>query len=347
MKKVILVVVLIFGMSIPAYAADVTAPAAPNQVQDLMPPETESFADGLLFVVQSAMRQLQPEITAGFGICLSVIAAVILVSLLSSFSGTAKTMGELVGTVVVACLLIGTSNTLIKDATATVTELSEYGKLLLPVMTAALASQGGVTASAAIYAGTAMFDALLCTVISNILLPLIYVFLALSTAHSALGEETLKKLRDFIKWLSGWVLKTVLYVFTGYITITGVVSGTADQATLKAAKLAISGMVPVVGGIMSDASEAVLVSAGMVKSAAGVYGLIAIAAIAIGPFLRIGVQYLLLKLTAAVCAVFSGKRISGLVADFSSAMGLLLAMTGAVCLLIMISVVCFMKGVSS
>ena len=98
---------------------------------------------------------------------------------------------------------------------------------------------------------------------------------------------------------------------------------------------------------MSDASEAVLVSAGMVKSAAGVYGLIAIAAIAIGPFLRIGVQYLLLKLTAAVCAVFSGKRISGLVADFSSAMGLLLAMTGAVCLLIMISVVCFMKGVSS
>ena len=347
MRKLILVVMLIFGLSMPVHAADFTAPAAPNQVQDLMPPETESFADGLLYVFRSAMRRLQPEITTGCGICLSVIAAVVLISLLSSFSGTAKTMGELAGTVIVACLLIGTANTLIGDAASTVTELSEYGKLLLPVMTAALASQGGVTGSAAIYAGTAVFDAVLCTVISNILLPLIYVFLALSTAHGALGEETLKKLRDFIKWLSGWVLKTVLYVFTGYITITGVVSGTADQATLKAAKLAISGMVPVVGGIMSDASEAVLVSAGMVKSAAGVYGLIAISAIAIGPFLRIGVQYLLLKLTAAVCATFSGKRISGLVEDFSSAMGLLLAMTGAVCLLIMISVVCFMKGVSS
>ena len=137
----------------------------------------------------------------------------------------------------------------------------------------------------------------------------------------------------------------MMYIFTGYITITGVVSGSADQAALKAAKLTISGAVPVVGGILSDASEAVLVSAGVVKNAVGVYGLLAIAAIAMGPFLRIGVQYLLLKMTAAVCGVFGNKRTTELVGDFASAMGLLLAMTGAVCLILLISMVCFMKGV--
>ena len=76
------------------------------------------------------------------------------------------------------------------------------------------------------------------------------------------------------------------------------------------------------------------------------YGLIAVAAIAIGPFLRIGAQYLLLKLTAAVCGVFGSKRTTELVGDFSSAMGILLAMTGAVCMLLLISMVCFMKGVA-
>jgi stage III sporulation protein AE len=173
---------------------------------------------------------------------------------------------------------------------------------------------------------------------------MVYVFLVLVIANSALGEDLLKKLRDFLKWLVSWFLKTILYVFTGYIAVTGVVSGTTDQAALKATKLTISGVVPVVGGILSDASEAVLVSAGLVKSAVGVYGMIAIAAIAITPFLQIAVQYLLLKLTAAVCGIFGNKRSSELIGDFSAAMGLLLAMTGTVCLLLLISTVCFMKG---
>jgi stage III sporulation protein AE len=190
-----------------------------------------------------------------------------------------------------------------------------------------------------------MFDALLCGLISGILVPMIYLYLALCIGYAAIGEDLLKRLRDFFKWLISWSLKTTMYIFTGYITITGVVCGTTDQAALKAAKLTISGAVPVVGGILSDASEAVLVSAGVVKNAVGVYGLIAVTAIAAGPFLRIGIQYLLLKLTAAVCAVFGSKNSSELVNDFSTAMGFGLAMTGAVCLILLISVVCFMKGV--
>lgn len=347
MKKLILIVLLIFGMAIPVRAEELTAPAAPGQAQELMPPETESFGEGLLYVIKSAVQTLQPEIAAGCGICLSVMAAMMLTSVLSSFPGMTKGVTELAGTVAVGCLLLSSANTLIGDAAETVTELSEYGKLLLPVMTTAMAAQGGFTSSAAIYTGTAIFDAVLCTLISKLLVPMIYIFLALAAASSAMGEDLLKKLRDFLKWLVSWCLKTVLYVFTGYITVTGVVSGTTDQAALKAAKLAISGSVPVVGGILSDASEAVLVSAGVVKNAAGVYGLLAIAAIAIGPFLRIGVQYLLLKLTAAVCGVFGNKKTTELIGDFASAMGLLLAMTGAVCLILLISTVCFMTGVGA
>jgi stage III sporulation protein AE len=128
--------------------------------------------------------------------------------------------------------------------------------------------------------------------------------------------------------------------------VTGVVSGTTDAATVRATKLTMSGMVPVVGGILSEASEAVIVGAGVMKSAVGVYGLVALVAIWITPFIRIGVQYLLLKLTAALCEMFDLKGINGLVGAFSSAMGLLLGMTGAVCVLLLISVICFMRGVA-
>ena len=129
------------------------------------------------------------------------------------------------------------------------------------------------------------------------------------------------------------------------MSITGVVSGTTDAAALKAAKMTISSVVPVVGGILSDASESVLVSAGLMKNAAGIYGILAILAVFLEPFLRIGAHYLILKLTAALCGVFGSKQMTELIGDFSSAMGLLLAMTGATCLLLLISTVCFMKGV--
>lgn len=98
-----------------------------------------------------------------------------------------------------------------------------------------------------------------------------------------------------------------------------------------------------VGGILSDASETVLVSASVMKNAVGVYGVLAILSIWIAPFLKIGVQYLFLKATGAVCSAFQLKRVSALLADFTSALGLMLGMTGTVSVLLLVSIVCFMR----
>lgn len=137
----------------------------------------------------------------------------------------------------------------------------------------------------------------------------------------------------------------LLIIFTTYLSLTRVVSGTTDAAALKATKVGMSSFIPVVGGILSDASEAVLVSAGLLKNAAGIYGILAVLALFLHPFLQIGLHYLILKLTAAICSVFGTSRMTGIIECFSTAMGLLLAMTGAACVMVLISTVCFMKGV--
>ena len=261
---------------------------------------------------------------------------------LTEFSANAI---QLTGAVVIGILLLEPVNTLVQLGADTVTELSDYGKLLLPVMTAALAAQGGITSSAAMYTGTVFFNALLTTVITKLIIPAVYIYLCLSVAYSAINQDMLKKAKDFIKWGMTWCLKIVLYVFTGYISITKVISGTVDASTLKAAKLTISGVVPVIGNILSDATESVLVSAGIMKGTTGIYGIFAMLAVCVGPFLRIGVQYILLKISAALCHTFGTKPAVTLLEDFSRGMGFILAATGTVCIMLLISIVCFLRGI--
>lgn len=343
--KLILAFLLIFSLTPTASALEITAPEVPEAGEQWMPDSIESFGDGLLELVQKVLLRIRPDLAEASRVCISVVAAVMIVSLLRTFSGSVSLTADLAGAVAIAAVLLMNTNSMIRLASETVQEMSDYGKLLYPVMTAAMAAQGGVTASAALYTGTAIFDTVLSSLIAKLLVPMVYLFLALGAANAAVGEDILKKMRDLLKNGVSWCLKTILTVFTTYMSITGVVSGTTDAAALKATKVTISSVVPVVGSILSDASEAVLVSAGVMKNAAGIYGILAILAVFLEPFLRIGIHYLVLKATAAVCGVFGTKGMTGLIEDFSTAMGLLLAMTGAVCLMLLISTVCFLKGV--
>ena len=104
-------------------------------------------------------------------------------------------------------------------------------------------------------------------------------------------------------------------------------------------------MVPVFGGILSDASQTILVSAGLMKSAAGIYGMLAMIAIWVGPFVKAGALYLVLKLTAVCCSVLKVKKVSELISDYSGVMGMVMGMIGTGCVLFLVSTVCFLKGV--
>ena len=104
-------------------------------------------------------------------------------------------------------------------------------------------------------------------------------------------------------------------------------------------------MVPVFCSILSDASETLLASASALKSSMGVFGMLAVLAICLAPFLKIGAQYLLLKGTAAVSGTIGMPQQVKLVKHAATAMGYLLAMTGACALMLLISVVCFLKVV--
>lgn len=346
MKKTVILLFLTLFTVIPVHAMDITAPTAPDTIAQYIPEEDESFSEGLYLIIKDAIYAAAPDLKEAVPVCIGVIAASITSSYAHIMSKRASQLINLVITLVISGLLLRSTNSMIRLGIQTVTQLIEYGKLLLPVMTAALAAQGASTTSASLFAITSAFLNLMAVISTRIMIPLLSALIAIFIGATVISGSFLHDLQKLIKWMMTWTLKLSTYIFTGFLGITRAINGTVDASAIKATKLALSGIIPVVGNVISDASESVLLSAGILKNSAGVYGMLVIISMLILPFFKIGVHYILLKLTAGICKIFASKEVVTLIQNFTSAMGYALALLATVSILLLLSTVCFMKGIS-
>lgn len=245
----------------------------------------------------------------------------------------------------VTLLTAGSLDTLIGLGAGTIRDLSLFSKALLPTLAAATATTGAVT-TATFQQVSAMFLVdLLMNLIEGVLLPMVYLYIGVLTAACCLPDQRLGALADGLKKVLTWVLTTALLAFTAYLSVARVISGAADGTGVKLTKAAISGVVPVVGGIIADAAETVLAGAGMLKNTVGIFGVLAVVSVCVYPFLQLGVQYLLYKLTAFLASMVGSPGLCKLIDGLGSAFGLVLGMTGACAVLLLVSVLSLIAAV--
>jgi len=240
----------------------------------------------------------------------------------------------LCGVLAAATVAAGETRALLGLGAATVEELGTLAKLLLPTVAAALASGGFVSTASVWQVTTLLVCEALCAAAARYLLPLTYCHIAASAADAMLGEGRLGLLADGFKSLLTGALKLLCAAFTAYLTVTGVLTGSADRAAVKAAKAAVSGAVPVVGGVLSDAAEAVFSAAGAARGTAGALGVCAVLSACLAPLLRIGAQLVLYKLAAFAAALVGTKALSDFLARLGDAFALVFAMTAACALVL-------------
>lgn len=109
---------------------------------------------------------------------------------------------------------------------------------------------------------------------AGFLLPLLRVYLALAVSAAASGGR-LGKLADSLYRFGKWALGLAVTAYTGVLSVQTALNGQIDAAAGKAAKLALSSGVPIVGGALGDAVAAIQNSVHMVKSGAGAFGMLA------------------------------------------------------------------------
>lgn len=252
---------------------------------------------------------------------------------------------RLAGAAAVTAIAVIDVNALLGLGRQAMERMDEFSRLLLPVVTALCAAGGQPAAAVARQGATLLFLNLLLTVADKLILPLIYAYVAACAAHAALGNDGLRRVGELLKWAAGGLLSLLFTGFVVYLTVSGAVAGNADALTQKAAKTAISGMVPVVGGILSDAAETVVAGAGVLKGTVGVVGLLAVLCVCLVPFLQLGCHYLVYKLSAALCATVSPGPTACLVDAIGSAFALVLGMTGGGAMILYVALITSIKAV--
>lgn len=359
-KPIILAaVIMILSLSVSAqdvteYYADVydvgaVEDALDRQTRSLMgdiTPATQSgISKNIFSIFKHALDRSGATIKDTFASMIRLMLIVVLCQVADAVvDEKGKRVVTLAGALAIVSCCVTDVRAVIEAGRSAVNEIADYSKVLLPVMVSAATASGALSGATAVYTLTTAFSGVLIHFIDDLLIPSVYTYLALALADASSGQTRMKKLRELICWGIEKLLRSTVYIFTGVLSVTGLLTKAADSATLKVTKSAVSGAIPVVGGILSSAADAVLSGAVLLKNAVGTYGMLAVFAIFIVPFLFIGSCYIMLKATAALCGVFSGIH-SDLLEAISVAMGHVLAMTASCALMSLISCCFFIKVV--
>lgn len=224
-------------------------------------------------------------------------------------------------------------------------QIDVFSKVLMPALATAIAMSGQSIGAFSI--GSLVSLSVFIGFIKSFLLPMTFTYLAVITAHACTNNDMLGRIHSIIKSLILNSLKLFLTVFVAFNSITSIIGSSVSSAFVKTAKFAVSGSVPLVGSIISDATDAFLSSAILIKNSIGVFGLLGILAICFVPFLRSFLNYIIFKIGASLIATMSNsvivKLLDGICDAFNMILAMIISAAGALFFQIVI-VIIFMRG---
>ena len=302
-----------------------------------------SLEQGTSTLLQAAKGEVERIVYAGIRTAVRLSGVALLCSLVQKVELSQEkqkiSAAQVAGVAAITALSLSDVTAMIGLGRETIGRMEVFSRTLLPAMAVVSALTGHLNAAAARQSITVLFSEFLVLAMDRLLIPMVYCYVAVSCAQAVIGNEGLRRLSGMIKWGITSFLTGMLLIFVGYLTASGVIAGSVDAAKIKAAKMAISRAVPVVGGVLADASETVLAGAGILKSTVGVVGLLVVLAICVTPFLHLAAQYLIYKGVCAFTAVVANSQVCGVIDAIGSAFGLVLGMTGAAALILLVSLV--------
>ncbi len=219
----------------------------------------------------------------------------------------------------------------IHSISATVNNMTGFMYATIPILIVMLVSGGNMVSSGIFQPILVISVQIVGTVLRTIIIPMVFFSTVLLIIDNIIEKEQITRLAKLIRQVCVWLMGGIMGIFVTIVMAQGFVGGISDGIALKTAKFALGSLIPVAGGYLSDAAEAVLGSFLVIKNSIGIVILIGIILISLIPILKLAAIILIYKLTCAVIQPISDKRIvtcmDNVAASFSCLLGILSAVT--------------------
>ncbi|WP_353095889.1 stage III sporulation protein AE [Tissierella praeacuta] len=259
-----------------------------------------SFKDIVKNILLIFLKELRVSLILLAKILVITLISSILTNLQSTFeNASVSELANYISYVLIAILVISSFAQIMDLVKETVDNMVGFMQVILPILLTLLTAASGPNTKMLFHPMILMTVNLIGMLIKSIILPLIYCSFIISIISNISNRMEFSKLSELGRQVITFIISGALTLFIGIITIYGL--GTKmDGLTIRTAKFAVDKFIPIVGGFLSDAVEAVVGCSAILKNGLGVIGLLVLLFICILPVIKILVLLFTYKIIAVV-----------------------------------------------
>lgn len=236
-------------------------------------------------------------------------------SLASSFftqESKIQTAFDMSSILITTCILAKSLTEVLETAFSTVQLCSDFMLVYIPGFAGIIAMSGKPLTSAAYSSAMVAVSNLYTQVGVHCFQPFLLLYLSLSIFSALQEKYTLQPIVQCMKKGIYIVFGFAATIFSGLLTVKGVLATSGDSVTVKGVKMLVGSTVPIVGGALSEGVTSVLTSAGLIQNTVGVFGIFAIACTVLPSIIQLLLWYFALSISSAVAEALGQNRIKSI-----------------------------------
>lgn len=245
--------------------------------------------------------------------------------------------------IVIITLVLNNFSDIINMVKESITNIVGFSNSLIPLLITLMLTTGAIVSTSVIKPVLLILINFIGNFITNFILPLVIIGTVLAIVSKISNKVRIDKLAKFMKSAGVWILGIIMTLFVTVLSLEGSITQTVDGVTAKTAKAAVSTVIPVVGKILGDATDAVIGCAGILKNAVGFVGIIVIIGICIAPIIKLVLLSFTYYIASCICQPIADEKVIGLLDSIGDTFKILLGIVFCVSVMLIIGLTIVMK----
>lgn len=270
---------------------------------------------------------IKENLTEPLGAAVTILCFTVLSAFLSGFSGNKlfsdSSVYSTAASLVIAVIISVQCADTIAVACTTIEVCSDFIYAFFPVFMVIITVSGGALTSVSTNTLLLSLAQGLNLLASNIFVPLINCFLALSICSGIRSELNIDGALRVIKRVLIGIISFSAGAFVAVLSIKTAVASRADALGLRSLRFAINSVVPVIGSAISEGLLSIQSYSSLIKSSVGIVGIIGVAALFLPALINVVGWRISISISLAVSEIFDDKSVSKMLRAFSDAFLLL------------------------